>query len=594
MNNAIWKYAFISSLAVLVLALYPQISLWASQGSNWDGSYFVSNYDEVAYSAYINALINGEPRKNDPFLALSDGIDTPQPETLYSIQFVPAYAIALPARILGLSTSTAFIFLIAFIAVFSALAVFWLLWEVTDDEILSGVGAVAVLCFGTAAAFQGELRYLIEGQILTDFFPYLRRYQPGFAFPIFFVFCVLVWRARHADSHRRLIGYAAASGMIFALLVYSYFYLWTAAAAWLACFVIVAILSNKGDWKKPVLLSAIVGAIAAAALIPYFYLLSLRSQHLDSVQLLTHTRMPEFASPSMAIGLVVAAVGIAAVWRGIISLADKQVPLLLSFAITPVILFNQQVITGRSLQPIHYELFIANYIVLIAAMLLLSVMIKKNVGATSSFRRGLLYLGLAALAWGFFEAYGSTSRNAIVAEIRDESIPAIKYAANGEKGSVMLATNFVTSDIIPSIASARSLWNPHTSSAGGVDVKENKRLFYLYLYYSGYGESDVSEALKVNSFEVTAAIFGSERALPLLGTNAKKISPQEIQAEVSKYAEFAREFDSQIAASLTLNSIIVPAEAEPKFTNLDRWYVRDAGKTFGLFKVYKLRPQGPR
>ena len=600
MGKVIWKYAFISALAALILALYPQVSLWVSEGSKWNGSYYVSNYDEVAYSAYVNALINGKPRKNDPFIGLRDTRETPQPETLYSIQFVPAYAIALPARLLGLSVSTAFIFLIAFIAVFSSFALFLLLREVTDDDLLSAIGAIAVLCLGTAAAFQGELRYLLDGRVLVDFFPYLRRYQPGFAFPIFFVFCGLVLRAMRSDSMRGLTVCAATSGCLFAILVYSYFYLWTAAAAWIFCFAIFSIVFNKSEWKKTTKLLAIVGAVALAALVPYFYLLTLRSQNLDSVQLLTNTRMPEFASPSMMIGVVVSIAASIGIWLGAASPADKRMPLLHSCSLAPVILFNQQIITGRSLQPVHYELFISNYLVLIAAILFLSLMITKNASAvgTFAFRRGLVYIGIAAFGWGCFEAYGSTARNAVTAEIRDASVPAVKYAANSVDGSpgkpVVLATNFVTADFIPSIVPVRSLWNPHTSSAGGVDVNENKRLFYLYLYYSGFGESDLSEALRSGSFEVTAAIFGSERALPSLRQSLAAISKQEIQAEVSKYVNFAHKFDSQAAANPAVDYIIVPAEAEPKFTNLDLWYSRDGGQTFGLFKVYKLQPNSAR
>ncbi len=599
MSEGIWKYAFISVLPVLVLALYPQISFWATQGPEWNRSYFVSNYDEVAYSAYVNALINGEPRKNDPFLGLRDSPETPQPETLYSIQFIPAYAIALPASLLGLSASTAFILLIGFTAVFSALALFWLIWEVTEDNLLAAVGAIVVLCFGTAAAFQGELRYLLEGRLLADFFPYLRRYQPGFTFPVFFVFCVFVRRATRSDSQRRLIGYSVASGCVFAVLVYSYFYLWTAAAAWLVCFAIFVFVSNKAEWKKIATFSVIVGAIGVTALIPYFYLLSLRSRNLDSIQLLTHTRMPRFDSPSMIIGTIVAAAIIIAVWRGAASLTDRRIPLLLSCALAPVILFNQQIVTGRSLQPVHYELFIANYLVLIAAILLLSILLAKGEPAngTTAFRRGLLYLGIAAVGWGFFEAYGSTLRNTVVAEIRDASVPAVRYlspvSGTSPGETVVLATNFVTADFIPSIAPVRSLWNAHTSSAGGVDAIENKRLFYVYLYYSGISEKDLSEAFKAHSFEVTAAMFGSERALPLLGTNSNAISPQEIQTEVSKYAGFTRIFDKQAAGNPSLDYIIVPADAEPNFTNLDRWYSRDSGQTFSLFKVYKLEPKPP-
>jgi hypothetical protein len=177
----------------------------------------------------------------------------------------------------------------------------------------------------------------------------------------------------------------------------------------------------------------------------------------------------------------------------------------------------------------------------------------------------------------------------VVAEIRDGSVPAITAAASAER-PVVLATNFVTADFIPTVTAARPLWNPHTSSAGGVNVAENKRLFYLYLYYSGLG-SDLSSALKANSFEVTSAIFGAERALPSLGDQAAKITPQEIQAEVTKYTEFVRNFDAKTAASPTLDYVIVPTEAEPAFTEIDRWYTRDAGQAYGLLKVYKLTPK---
>ena len=183
-NGSIWKYVLIPTLAVLFLAIYPQVNIWSVQGSNWHGAYVVTNYDETAYSAYINSLIEGRARRNDPFMGRAD---LPY-ESLYSIQVVPAYSIALPARALGLSASTAFIFLNFLIPIFASLAIFALLFAVTRDPLLSSVGVLTVLCLGTAIAFQGELSHMITGKALCDFFPFLRRYQPGFAFPLFFVF----------------------------------------------------------------------------------------------------------------------------------------------------------------------------------------------------------------------------------------------------------------------------------------------------------------------------------------------------------------------------------------------------------------------
>ena len=64
------KFAAIPTVIVLFLAVYPQLNLWMATGKPGSGAYFVSNYDEVAYSAYVNSLIAGRPRTNDPFTGM--------------------------------------------------------------------------------------------------------------------------------------------------------------------------------------------------------------------------------------------------------------------------------------------------------------------------------------------------------------------------------------------------------------------------------------------------------------------------------------------------------------------------------------------
>ncbi len=581
--------------AVLLIAAYPQLSLWLTQGSSWNGSYAVSNYDEPAYSAYVGALIDGKPRKYDPFFAAEV-----EYESLYSIQFVPAYSIAIPARLFGVSASSAFIILNLVIAAASVMAIFWLFFQITGNGIVSSTGVMIVLCLGTAAALQGEIRHFIDGRLLVDHLPFLRRYQPGFAFPLYFVFCGLVWLSFRKNERRsRTLLYAVLGGIAFAVIIFSYFYLWTAAAAWLALVTLLALVLLKEDRKQVLFSFAITGSLAVLAFVPYFLMLSQRSETIDSIQLLTFSRMPNPASPTLILGVAVAAGVAVLIWKKRILPSSPSTIFALAFALTPLILFNQQIVTGRSLQPVHYEIFIANYMVLFAAVLLIWMFFAGRLETEErqhSYKKIFVYLGLAATVIGFVEAAGSTQRAAVTAEIRDGSIPAIEYIKADAKDlfPVVHATNFITADIIPTFATVRVLWNPHSSSAGSIDVAENKRLFYLYLYYSGFSDKDLAEALAGNSFETTAAIFGSERALPLLGENAAAVRSQEIRSEAAKYGEFVRSFNERSAASPVISHIIVPAEAEPSYENLDRWYSRDNGQAFGLFKVYKLEPRFAR
>src|SRR5215204_2573663 len=104
-----WKWPMAAAIAMMLLSLYPQFLMWSTRGPEWNGSFAQLHGDEWFYSAYIQALIDGRPRRNDPYTGRDDLPGHPQPESLFSIQFVPAYLIALPARLFGLSSSTAFI-----------------------------------------------------------------------------------------------------------------------------------------------------------------------------------------------------------------------------------------------------------------------------------------------------------------------------------------------------------------------------------------------------------------------------------------------------------------------------------------------------
>src|SRR4029077_17993491 len=147
-----WKFAVWGAITVMLLSLCPQLLMWGSRGSQWNGSYAELHGDEWVYSGYIQALIDGRPRRNDPYTGRDERPDNPQPESLFSIQFVPAYVIAIPSRLLGISSSTAFIVLGVLTPFLACLSIFWLFANVIQDRRLAAAGAVLVLCCGALGA----------------------------------------------------------------------------------------------------------------------------------------------------------------------------------------------------------------------------------------------------------------------------------------------------------------------------------------------------------------------------------------------------------------------------------------------------------
>src|SRR5438552_16762832 len=92
-----WRWGIGAALAVMLMSLFPQAHFVVNRGREWQGANAIAHPDEVAYSAYLASLIRGNPRRYDPYT----GRDQPA-ESLFSVQFVPAYVAAWPARLLGL------------------------------------------------------------------------------------------------------------------------------------------------------------------------------------------------------------------------------------------------------------------------------------------------------------------------------------------------------------------------------------------------------------------------------------------------------------------------------------------------------------
>ncbi len=98
------QFGIIAAIFLAIFTLYPQFKMLYLRGDDWNGHYAYNDIDEVAYASYVRALIDGRPRKNDPYSGRDDAPQTPQPESLFSIQFAAPYSIAIPARILGIGT----------------------------------------------------------------------------------------------------------------------------------------------------------------------------------------------------------------------------------------------------------------------------------------------------------------------------------------------------------------------------------------------------------------------------------------------------------------------------------------------------------
>jgi hypothetical protein len=569
-----WRLGIIAAAVVVVVTSIPQLNLIIKQGASWQGSYAIVDFDELVYSGYINALINGRPRRSNPLLAKQPDQQNTG-ESYFSIQFLPAFAVALPARALGISASTAFILLTLLMAFVSSLAIFWLLLQITKNQATAAVGTLIVLLCG---------RLVSENPFTTvqyySSFAFLRRYVPALPFPLFFFFCGFLWRALNEKTKM----WALSAGVILALLIYSYFYLWTAAAAFLVCLTVLWLFARRDNWGAIARCSLLVAAISGVAVIPYLYLLSLRTKTLDEDQALTFSRMPDVFRVTEVVGSILLIVLAVYVRRGLINRRSPEVLFASACAATPLVVFNQQVLTGVSLQAFHYEQFIINYVVL--------------VGLVLTYRLLWSHLKIRPIAWAAFAicvglatAVKEAHDNSALNVRRDQARPVFERLQHSDVHGFVLFNNSLLAASAVTDALAPQLWTPNMHLYGGVTDAERVERFYQYLYLLGVEPETFAHDLETVP-QVRAAVFGLPRVNAALSQTLIPISAEEIRAQVQSYSAYVKNFSLDEAKRWPLAYVITIGEVSD-FTNLDRWYTRMSADTVGNCVIYSVQPKWP-
>ena len=597
-----FKWGILAMVAITLLSIMPQVRFWLERGSQWRGSYVALQPDETLSSAYLNAQIDGRPLRTDPSAGQDNHPQRPLPYSLYSIQFIPPLVIAFIARISGVSASTAFIALLGLAGFFASLSLFWLLISVTGDRNFAAAGIIVVLCFGALAGGQGLIGSWLKHDVEFLGLPFLRRYVPAVPFPMFFVFCTLIWKGLTVADRRAAVTRAVLAGFALSVLIFSYFFLWTAALAWLVCITGLWWLLRPGDRRNAIRVFLIAIAPAIGALGFYFYLLSQRSAEMEKTTLLTFTHRPDLFRAPEIIAAVILILLIARVWRDKKLATAPQTIFALSLALLPLLVFNQQIVSGISLQPFHYEVFIANYVVL--AGLVMAVRILKPV----ILRRTALLIVSLCLLWAtieinlpfraFYEFHVNTDEMVpVLVRLKDEARTDGTWESlskAGTTGSLVYSTAFGISELLPTWAPQGTLLAPGSIFFQSLPIANRKERLYTHFYYSGKSTEYLRELLNQRTDIFLAGrarmlLFGTERVSHVVSWEFQPIRDDEIEREVETYATFANLFSREQAERYPLGYVITHAESRPDFSRIDRWYERDEGERVGAYILYRVK-----
>jgi hypothetical protein len=377
--------------------------------------------------------------------------------------------------------------------------------------------------------------------------------------------------------------------------VFSYFYIWTTAAAFLGCVGLVWLVERPEGWKRDIRNLAIVAGGCVLALVPYFYLLSKRTGTMDHVQLLVETHAPDFFRFPEYVSFAVLILLIAGLAAKVIEMKDRSTLFALSLALAVFVIFNQQVITGRSLQPIHFQVFIGNYVSTLALFVTIGLLCKNRLAQGGVGPKiACSVLAVAAIAWGFVECH-YTVRVLDDANIeRDKALPVANRLSEFAKSdpdpnqTTVLSFDWLFADDMPTVAPQNILWARHQHVFAGLSWEESKERYYQQLYYQQIDRDDLDYLLK-NDFVTQIALFGWGRHTDRLSVAAKPLTFGEIAEEVQRYDSYCANFSRDQASNPLVSYLVVPNDTPFDLTTVKKWYELDAGEVIGGHTLYRAR-----
>lgn len=455
----------LTTLIAAPLIVFPLVNKDVYQGINIP----LFGTDEQYYLTRANEILKGHQLGN---IFLREGKDGPETHFTYV-----EYLLLLPIKFLGLAENVNVVTLYNvenFIGIFILIVlVYRFVWELSGDKYLSvlsalfSIGGYTIIYNKTIASAEAN----IYGRAV---FPYLSSIA-------FFIFLHLLLRAVKSPSWRS----ALSAGIAFGALFYVFFYCWTFALAVLGCLGIVyGFNKDFGRLKRIATVTGIGLLLGAYNLVRMALFYTSAAGKERSYFLWAYTsHAPLFSK----IGLVTLLLFLFFVCR---RRADNNRSFFLGLILAGWAALNQQIVTGRTVQPGHYYWFFIVPVSLLLCWYMIWCLIPKSVYRTVIFWFVLAVVLLNTIGGQYRTALAMTNEKRYEQNFRT----AIDYLHTDPKPGVVLASNDDNGYMV-TIFTVHDLFWHNAAVAFNTPRERVQDALFAYLFLNKNARNNISQYL---------------------------------------------------------------------------------------------------
>lgn len=569
------KSAVILALLTSFIVAFPQVffRIEHRDGGIYQG---IELLPDSPWSARIAEVQNGHPLSGSIYY--KDGKDNP-----YLFQPLGSMVVGYMGRLFLLDINNTLL-LSRFVLPFAVFLLMYAFVYLLSRDKLVALSSAAVLLLADSALSYFGLTSLLQGISPEDFIRLARPLNPAMIYVFFFGFLVAFWLFYKNRDWR----YGIASAILLGLNFYNYFYSWTYLYAF-GGILVLSLLIRK-QWREAVrIFWVFFGALLVA--IPYAINLYRASLHPAYEEAGLRFGVVETHAP-LFVGFMVIGALVIFLWK--FPKEDQERYFFsLALLVAPFVALNQQLITGKVLQPAHYHWFFHKPMAVIFIFMIIFYMFAQK--GWVFHRKALATLILAgSLATAVFvqatSYYDGTNDGGKIAIDRQKYGPVMTWLSeHAEKEAVVLANNEISHMTV--IYTPQNVYY-HRAAMYSLAATKERLLEVIFTFYRlrGIEPNKVRDVFFAERAYLSANIYGMHYR-ELFGSY-EAIPDEKIEEIVTRYEE-----TSQVLVSKWLNDILAKYEVEYVIWdkqkelgwNLDQYAFLKKAVEFGDLAIYRRK-----
>ena len=559
------QWAILLALIAGVLIAFPQLYLRYDNQTSYQGVELLGMEDEEPWLSRVREVYDGYPLLNNPYL--KEGKSDP-----YLYQPLGSNIIVSLGRIFSLDINNAILlsrFLFSFLV---SLLIYGFVLLFTKEKLVA-LATSSFLMLGNSLFARRAIFQILQGESPSStYLNYTRPVNPLMTHLFFFGFLVCFWLFLEKKQWR----WGVLSALTLGLSFYDYFYTWTFLYAFLGVLILIFLLRKK--WHDAKRIGLVLFGASLIAL-PYLFNLYRATLHPNYAEV-----SQRFIVENRGFILGLAVPLLLVVFLLFFSRKKKeQYYFGLALVVAPLIVLNQQFITGKILMTDHYHWYFNLPLAIIFSLLIFFFWISKLNWPIFKKTSAILII-IISILMGLWIQNNSYTKN------KDRIIGLQRYgpvmewlSQNAPKEEVVFA-NEETSHLVVIYTPLNVFYHGVARMTLAATTARLQNTIFLYYRLDGLTQDKIIEVFFKDRVEISHLVYGmnfrGDREMPdelLLGI---------IQKGQDSFSLSTSDFFKGMLDQYQVSYLVWDKKQNPRW-QLDQYPFLEKVAEIGDFAIYK-------